>query len=1201
MKHSKTSFLGLRLLTAGLLCCVAQSGQTQNLVLNPSFGTEVTGSSGANWTSTANGTYYYYNTSAGVNTNIVSIGWTSGLGISQNTGATIQAGASYTFTVTAEPGTTPLAGVTLVFKDLTKSVTITNATILFTSQGEGPAYWQNLTMTIPSSLLTTNVGDTIGISILIDGSQWLWIAYASLTEQGGVEMSQFLYDTNGASVMRDNYTGDEGCGFTVGLEDVIVNYLGFFSTNSIDGLAIDHTVGVYTASAIAPALLGSVDVPPGASAYYTNGFYWVQLNPPLILAANTPYVVAGSVVIGDGDWWFDTFGASTNFDTYFVGANAAASECIYSAGGAPLWPLPSYSAFGSAETYGLANAAYMPMGPAGAAVAQTNVNISAGSTLTLLGCGAGQGPITNVWWKAGSPNTAMLTTTNPYAYLVITNVPIADSGTYYLTSSNALGSAQSSNVTVVISGNPVVITVSPTNVTVFNNYPVTFSMMAGGSLPISYQWYDNGAAIPGATATNYSVFVSTAMSGNVYCVASNYVNGAAHTATTSNAVLTVRYNLAYPQEFLHGFNNKLANNTYGGQQGGQFVTGNQPVRVTHLGYYAWPGATVTNGSTITCTLTNTSHYVGLYNASGSQLLGSVQIPQGANGVTNGYMWQPLDPPLVLSSNTQYLLDAQTTTSGDPWGDTYIIPDLNSYFATSCDAIYGGSGWGATPYLGGAYAGQMYSAPNMAILAPATPEAYALPESGITTNAGFDETLTAVVVGQAPLTIQWYEEPSVLLTNQTNLTLTLTNLTVAQSGSYYVIATNPVTQASAQSEDLVLTVNPDVSPYTVQDITPQYPGIVVGSSVAFSAIFNGSTTFTYGWQFNGNPVANTARISGANGNVLTISDVQTSDAGTYQLFATNAEGNGQSSPATLTVLPFLPFNNGLGFSSQGNTISWPQSNILQLTEGIGSESNSAFSCGPLYIGAFQASFTYQVLYPLGSLADGATFCIQNDSRGAAALGYGGGALGVSGASDAPGPGGVAIYPSVELEMDIYTAGGAGVFAFATNGVIGPYVTTTNENPSLVLTNGDLISNFVTYNGTTLAVTMTDVTQGSLNYGAVFSTNENINIPKVLGTSVAYVGFTGADGGTRSTQQIGDFTFVPLVPLTAQASGANLLLSWNDAIGDFMLMQSATLGSTAKWTPVAAAPTLVNGNTLQVTVSLAGTSSFYELVATNWPNF
>jgi hypothetical protein len=387
---------------------------------------------------------------------------------------------------------------------------------------------------------------------------------------------------------------------------------------------------------------------------------------------------------------------------------------------------------------------------------------------------------------------------------------------------------------------------------------------------------------------------------------------------------------------------------------------------------------------------------------------------------------------------------------------------------------------------------------------------------------------------------------------------------------------------------------------VQDIAPTAPVIVQGSSVSFSATFGGSPSFTYGWQLNNNLVSNSARISGANSSVLTINDVQPSDAGAYQLLATNSVGSGQSSQATLTVVPLLPFNNGLGFTSQGNTLSWPNTNILQLTLGIGSESNSAFSSSPLYIGAFEASFTYQLVNPSGNSADGVTFCVQNDPRGAAALGADGGALGVSGTGNTPGPAStLAISPSVEFEMDVFADSGVGVVAFATNGVIGPYGPTTNETPSLVLTNGDVISNYVTYNGAILHVQMTDVSASSPNYGATFVTNESINIPAALGTNVAYVGFTGADGGTPSTQQIGNFSFVSLPQLSAQASGANLVLSWPAAIGAYTLMQSTAVGPSASWTPVATTPSLVNGQN-QVSVPVAGKSSFYELVVTNVPS-
>jgi hypothetical protein len=345
--------------------------------------------------------------------------------------------------------------------------------------------------------------------------------------------------------------------------------------------------------------------------------------------------------------------------------------------------------------------------------------------------------------------------------------------------------------------------------------------------------------------------------------------------------------------------------------------------------------------------------------------------------------------------------------------------------------------------------------------------------------------------------------------------------------------------------------------------------------------------TNGWQLDGNPVVNTSRISGATNMALTINPVEVGDAGTYQLFVSNSCGFVQSQPATLTVSNALSFfgGNGGGWTGQGTGAStlWQGGNILQLTFDKGNEANSAFYSEPLYVGGFEASFTYQVV-TLGSLADGVTFCIQNDSRGAAAVGPGGGGLAYGGGTGN-------VVPSVAFQINLYTgaAGGTGV-AFGENGTIGP----NGPTAPLAFNTGDVISNYVVYNGTTMTVTMTDASQGT-----TFTTNMTVNIPGVLGTNLAYVGFTGADGGSDSSQQIGNFNFVSLPSLAAQASGTNLLLSWPLPIGAYSLEQSTNIGSSAHWTPVAATPTPVNGTTYQVTVPISGKTSFYQLILTNLP--
>jgi hypothetical protein len=55
--------------------------------------------------------------------------------------------------------------------------------------------------------------------------------------------------------------------------------------------------------------------------------------------------------------------------------------------------------------------------------------------------------------------------------------------------------------------------------------------------------------------------------------------------------------------------------------------------------------------------------------------------------------------------------------------------------------------------------------------------------------------------------------------------------------------------------------------------------------------------------------------------------------------------------------------------------------------------------------------------------------------------------------------------------------------------------------------------MTYDGTTLAMTVTDATAGKN-----FSTSWAVNIPAIVGANTAYVGFTGGTGGLSSTQEI-----------------------------------------------------------------------------------
>jgi hypothetical protein len=82
--------------------------------------------------------------------------------------------------------------------------------------------------------------------------------------------------------------------------------------------------------------------------------------------------------------------------------------------------------------------------------------------------------------------------------------------------------------------------------------------------------------------------------------------------------------------------------------------------------------------------------------------------------------------------------------------------------------------------------------------------------------------------------------------------------------------------------------------------PQSRTNAPGTTATFSATAGGSSPLHYRWLFNGAPLSNGARISGATSNVLSIASVLAGDAGAYSLSVSNAAGATQSQPAQLVV-------------------------------------------------------------------------------------------------------------------------------------------------------------------------------------------------------------------------------------------------------------------------------------------------------------
>lgn len=87
--------------------------------------------------------------------------------------------------------------------------------------------------------------------------------------------------------------------------------------------------------------------------------------------------------------------------------------------------------------------------------------------------------------------------------------------------------------------------------------------------------------------------------------------------------------------------------------------------------------------------------------------------------------------------------------------------------------------------------------------------------------------------------------------------------------------------------------PPPSPILVQDVLPAYFETIVGDEVEFEVSFSNAPAANLQWQYVDGGVTND--LSGATNSTLLLSDVQLSDAGSYQVKAVNAT-NGAAAPA-----------------------------------------------------------------------------------------------------------------------------------------------------------------------------------------------------------------------------------------------------------------------------------------------------------------
>jgi len=529
-------------------------------------------------------------------------------------------------------------------------------------------------------------------------------------------------------------------------------------------------------------------------------------------------------------------------------------------------------------------------------------NVLAGRSATFTVVASGSAPLACFWLKNGAAlvNGGNVSGANT-ATLTLTNIATADVANYSVLVSNSVGSVTSSIAALVISSPPTIST-QPVSQSLVAGNPAQFTVIAGGSTPLAYQWLKNGAVLASGGTVTGSTTATLSLATVSSADAANYsviVTNSSGSITSSIATLTV---LSPPVIVTPPTSTSVS----AGSNVSFTVTASGTAPLS----YQWlkNGVALANGGNVTGSTTPTLFLATLSTADAANY--SVIVTNSSGSITSaiatltvllppGILTQPASASVLAGSNVSFTVTASGTAplayqwlkngvalanGGNVSGATTATLSLANVSATDT-ANYSLT---VTNSVGSITS-------TIATLTVLLPPAIVTQPASASIAAGSNVSFTVTASGTAPLSYQWLKNGA-LLANGGNVsgantaTLSLATISSTDVANYSVIVTNSV--GSVTSGNATLTLLSAAIAITLQ---PASTTVAQGSPVRLSVTASSTSALSYQWLKNG------LNISGAISNVLTFSAVSTNDAGNYSVIITNSSTSITSVIATLTVL------------------------------------------------------------------------------------------------------------------------------------------------------------------------------------------------------------------------------------------------------------------------------------------------------------
>ncbi|MEP6663616.1 MAG: immunoglobulin domain-containing protein, partial [Verrucomicrobiota bacterium] len=158
-----------------------------------------------------------------------------------------------------------------------------------------------------------------------------------------------------------------------------------------------------------------------------------------------------------------------------------------------------------------------------------------------------------------------------------------------------------------------------------------------------------------------------------------------------------------------------------------------------------------------------------------------------------------------------------------------------------------------------------------------PPVITIPPTNKSVILGSNATFTATATGSAPLSYRW-QFNGMVISGATGSSYTVTNTQATNTGLYTVTVSNLINVVtSAPPASLSLIAPPQINTQPLSQTSN------IGSNVTFTVAATGTPSPSFQWRWDGIP----GNIPGATSTSLTVTNVQTTNAGNYSVVVTNS--------------------------------------------------------------------------------------------------------------------------------------------------------------------------------------------------------------------------------------------------------------------------------------------------------------------------